>query len=75
MGDLKRLAVHEQWRRYNWGERIYQIDRPIWVWYREGGSTHRVVDQDGIVHIVPGPGYRGCVITYKPLPDADEVHA
>ena len=48
----KDLTV-EEWREYDYGNgRVYRIDGPVALYYREGGSTHRVVDSKGIVHCV-----------------------
>jgi hypothetical protein len=56
-----------EWCEYDLGDgRVYRINDPKELVYRKGGSTHRVVDSKGIVHIVPGPGYRGCVVRQKP---------
>jgi hypothetical protein len=43
---------------------VYRITKPVTLFYRKGGSTHRVVDVEGVAHLVPGPGYRGCVIRW-----------
>jgi hypothetical protein len=51
----KDLTV-EHWREYDFGDRVYRIDDPVALYFREGGTTHRVVDSKGIVHCVPfGP--------------------
>jgi len=55
----------EDWREYDFGGRVYRIDNPVSVEFRVGGSTHRVVDQDGIAHCVPAPGFEGCVLRWK----------
>ena len=68
MSDLQRhelAAYHEIWREYDFSGRVYRIVRPQTLWMREGGSTHRVVDGDGIVHLVPAPGVSGCVVRWK----------
>jgi hypothetical protein len=31
----------------------YRIDNPVAFYYRDGGTTHRVVDAKGVVHCVP----------------------
>jgi hypothetical protein len=67
MPDLRKieLASVEEWREYDFGGRVYRIDKPQSVEFREGGTTHRVVDADGIVHCVPAPGVFGCVLRWK----------
>lgn len=32
---------------------VYRIENPIGMYRREGGTTHRVVDVNGLVHCVP----------------------
>lgn len=56
----------ELWREYDLGSRVYRIDSPQTLTVRVGGNTHRVVDSLGTVHLLPGPGYRGTVIRWKP---------
>jgi hypothetical protein len=56
----------EEWREYELeGGKIYRINNPQTLVYRVGGSTHRIVDGDGVVHLLPGPGYRDTVIRWK----------
>lgn len=59
----------ELWRNYTFssehGPIEYQIDDPQIVIFRPEGSTHRVVDREGVVHCVPSPGYHGCVLTWQ----------
>jgi hypothetical protein len=52
----------EAWREYDLGSRNYRIVGPVALYYRSGGSTHRVVDSDGVVHCVPFPGSSNEVI-------------
>lgn len=60
---------HEEWRDYRWEwEGIvyrYTIENPKTLYLRPGGTTHRVVDSDGIVHCVPSVGVMGCVLRWK----------
>jgi len=69
-GDLS----DEEWREYDWYydeedpvkiSRQYRIDDPVFVYWRDGGTTHRVVDKEGIAHCVPVPGRMGCVLRWK----------
>ena len=57
---------HESERTYYWGKnRKYWVaiakPRTLWV----GKTTHRVVDADGSVHIVPAVGVYGCYVIYS----------
>lgn len=63
----------EAWREYfwvvddedgNWRNITYRINKPRVVAFRPGGTTHRVLDSEGIVHCVPAPGERGCVLRW-----------
>jgi hypothetical protein len=62
---IRRPLSLEEWREYDFGGRIYRIDRPETLWYRPGGQTHRVLDQEGVVHCVPAPGINGCVLRWR----------
>jgi len=58
----KDLTV-EEYREYDFpGGRTYRIDNPVAYYYREGGTTHRVVDSTGVVHCVAFPGEFGDVV-------------
>jgi hypothetical protein len=68
----------EDWREYDFvGEdgkpRVYRIDNPIAFYYREGGTTHRVVTAGGVVHCLPAPGHSGCVLRWKNKDVSDPV--
>jgi hypothetical protein len=63
----------EEYREYSWfytdekGEKVqadYRIDKPVALYYRPGGSTHRVVDASGVTHTVPAPGYFGAALRW-----------
>jgi hypothetical protein len=64
--ELKKINVQgvEKWREYDFGGRVYRIDNPVSVEFRPGGETHRVTDSRGIVHCVPAPGHRDCVLRW-----------
>ena len=76
MSDLTKKDIsHEIWREYeialgyadDWGlpaMRIYRIDNPVTLYTRPGGTTHRIVDRDGITHCLPAVGYHGCAIRW-----------
>lgn len=65
-GDLS----DEDWREYEFdngsGEpTVYRIPNPQKLFFRKGGSTHRILDSKGVVHCVPAPGKEGCVLRWK----------
>jgi len=83
---IKRKIDGEEWREYEWNEIrqnnmgilystglrvIYHIDKPVFLYIRPGGTTHRIVDSNGIAHCVPAVGLCGCVIRWK-NPDGQE---
>lgn len=72
-GDLTK----EEWREYEWGQpnarTTYRIGSPVTLFMRKGGTTHRVLDADGIVHLIPAPGQQGCVLRWKPKDATDPV--
>lgn len=72
-GDLS----DELWREYDmqsdFGSRTYRIDEPKTLVFRVGGSTHRIVDSKGVVHLLPGPGYRNTVIRWQPRDASNPV--
>ena len=63
----------EMWREYEWifelsGEHekmVYRINEPQKLFIRPGGSTHRVVDSDGVSHCLPSVGVFGCVLRWE----------
>lgn len=46
----------ERYREYDFVDRVYRINNPIALYFRPGGSTHRIVDVDGTSHCVAFPG-------------------
>lgn len=73
-GDLR----DELWREYEWvmdnGQlRIYRINDPKDLYYRPGGTTHRVVDMGGIIHCVPTVGHMGCVLRWTKREGTQDV--
>jgi hypothetical protein len=56
----------EVYREYVFAGTKYKINNPKTLYIREGGSTHRVLDDKGIVHCLPAPGEYGCVLRWKP---------
>lgn len=55
----------EAWREYDFGGRVYRIDNPQKLYYRAGGTTHRIVDSNSVAHCVPAPGQQGCVLRWQ----------
>jgi hypothetical protein len=55
----------EEYREYDFEGRVYRIDNPVTLFFREGGTTHRVLDSEDVVHCVPVPGSCGCVLRWK----------
>jgi hypothetical protein len=68
-GDLRA----EEWREYDFPGRVYRIEKPVTFYCRPGGETHRVLDSEDVIHCVPAPGFRGCVLRWKNNADADPV--
>lgn len=64
----------EAYREYSFGGRTYRIDRPVSLYTRQGGTTHRVVDRQGVVHCVPAPGMGDCVLRWKNRDTAKPVN-
>ena len=67
MSELRKIELTgvEDWREYDFSGRVYRIDRPASVEFRDGSTTHRVTDANGIVHCVPAPGNMGCVLRWS----------
>lgn len=62
LGDLS----HEEVRVYEvYGAGEYRIENPVGLYYREGGTTHRVVDAEGICHCIPFPNEGKTAIRWK----------
>lgn len=68
----KDLTV-ETYREYVFlpGGETYRVDNPVALYYREGGTTHRVVDAAGVVHCVPY-GIGQCVVLRWKNRDAND---
>ena len=65
MSDLVSNDIStEAWREYDFGGRVYRISNPVKLYFRPGGSTHRVTTTDGVAHCVPAPGVGGCVLRW-----------
>ncbi len=55
----------EQYREYDFNGRVYKIDNPTTLYIGSGKTTHRVVDEKGVVHCVPAPGLGDCVLRWS----------
>lgn len=57
----------EEWREYEWNSTTepYRIENPVKLFIRPLGSTHRVLDAEGIVHCIPSVGVQGCVLRWQ----------
>lgn len=68
MSELNEYDIStEAWREYEWPARAmfpYRIENPVTLWIKPGGTTHRVLDAEGIVHCVPSVGVNGCVLRW-----------
>jgi len=56
----------EEYREYEFGGQTYRINNPLKLFLRAGGTTHRVLDSEGIVHCVPAVGNFNCILRWKP---------
>lgn len=66
--------THEVYREYDFGGRVYRIENPSKFYMREGGTTHRIVDVNGLAHCVPAPSSaNGCVLRWLPRDNANPV--
>lgn len=58
----------EEWREYEWEDNgkmyMYRINKPRRLFFRQTGTTHRVIDENKVVHCIPAPGNRGCVLRW-----------
>ena len=68
----------EEYREYDFGtgqcHRTYRIHDPKQLFIGPGGTTHRIVGQDGTVHCVPAPGFHGCVLRWENLDSSTPVN-
>ena len=64
---IEQDLTQEFWREYDFAGRTYRIDVPVKLYMRPGGSTHRILDKEGVMHCVPAPGNGDCVLRWKPV--------
>ena len=74
---VTRAIDTEVWREYEWvnafgATHIVRINGPVSLITRKGGTTHRVIDVDGIVHCVPAPEKCGVVLRWNNKPEEKE---
>lgn len=55
----------EAWREYDFDGRTYRIERPQALYYRPAGSTHRILDSNGVVHCIPFGKGTGSVLRWE----------
>lgn len=55
----------EMYREYDFNDRVYRIHNPVKLFMRKNGTTHRVLDAMNVIHCVPAPGEKGCVLRWK----------
>ncbi len=68
MSELVKNDVRtEKYREYDIPGRKepYRINDPVDLYFRSGGTTHRVVDSNGVAHCLPAPGVAGCVLRWE----------
>lgn len=63
----------ELYREYDFDGRTYQIFNPKALYYRPAGSTHRILDQQGVIHCVPFGRGTGSVLRWKNREGKDPV--
>lgn len=58
-GDLS----DEVWREYKFSDGSkHLIENPVALYTRPGGTTHRVLDGEGVVHCIAFPGPQGSTV-------------
>jgi hypothetical protein len=71
--SFRGFLTDEVWREYDFGGRVYRILAPKELYFRDGGTTHRILDTWGVVHCVPAPGVNGCVLRWQVVEGAEPV--
>ncbi len=66
----------EEWREYQQADgSVYRVWHPVALYRREGGTTHRVVDSEGVVHCVPcGSLHPNVIIRWKNWDSSNPVN-
>lgn len=65
--------VNEEWREVRTAHMTYRIEEPVTLVRRKGGTTHRVIDAQGVVHCYPAPETGISVIKWKAKPGKQAV--
>ena len=56
---MKRLDISDElWREYEYLDvttsyKGYHIENPVALFIKEGGTGHRIIDAEGVVHWIP----------------------
>jgi hypothetical protein len=61
-----REFLRNEWREYDFNERVYRIDQPTHVVWNDDDHFEIVYDREGVAHKVPRVGFMNCVIRYLP---------
>lgn len=57
---------NEEYREYILpNKEIYKIVNPKFLYLRDGGSTHRIVDSSGVIHCIPFGKDASVVLRWK----------
>ena len=71
---IEKSLTTEEWREYEFPcGFVYRIDRPKALVVRPGGTTHRVVDSENVVHCIPFGGSTAVVLRWKSWPQNPPV--
>lgn len=62
---IKADLSDEAWREVQTHLGTYRIEEPITLVIRKGGSTHRVIDANGVVHCYASPETGKSIIRWK----------
>jgi hypothetical protein len=75
---LSRRDLHDQvaYLDFEFGPETHRatwvVRMPVSIFVPDDGRTWRVLDQHGVVHVLPAPGYLGCVVRYEKVPGAED---
>jgi hypothetical protein len=69
--DESGIVLDEEWREYLFSAggdttTTYHISDPVFLYFLPDDEYHAVESADGVVHIVPAPGTKGCVLRFLP---------
>lgn len=74
--DLNKFDIScEEYREYYLvaSDYTYRINNPVSLYVRKGGTTHRVIDADGVAHCVLSPETGRSVLRWKNKANQKEV--